>query len=195
MASSKVNVKVDEFAVEKLAGELAIETMLSVEKPYKNILTGEAFDDNVNIADIINSYRAQLMSKKGGYIEVPKMSHHYPYINAEYQMKNIDVAQKLVEKEFRNFSQDEMSETDLKLQSVLMFRQYLRMIRRLLTLTYFHSHQDDEVTTYSDGHIHHKFFGADITSATAERIANAMYIPGFMYHAVNVHMRNIPPVT
>lgn len=182
--------------IDTTARQIALHTLMYQSKPYKNIFNNTVINDseNLGIMELINYYKAELTTRKGNSIEIPnEINPYHPYLNYNYSKENLEATKKIFQQEFRNEFQDEASEQDLKLQSLLMFRQYLRMIRRLLALTYFHSHQDEEFTTMSDGEIKHKFFGPNASQSVLHRISNGMHMYGYITHQLNIQMKNISP--
>lgn len=189
----KVHLTSDEI-VQIVAQDLAFETITNEANrnfetnKYTNILTGES-SDIVSYVELIEIYKTMLTPHLGKYYEIPEISNRYPvysFDNSSYKNENAQIIKKLVEEDFRRSSQEEFSENDMKLQSLLMMRQYLRMIRRLVALTYFYNNKGDEFTTFTNGKIRHKYFDSKpMVPAIADRIATNMYLSGFQFHQKN----------
>lgn len=197
MDSSKTTVSLpNELIVAELASQIALNTFIHQDLPYKDIFTdqfvaGQQAGKRLSLIELKEYYRDHLMQVKGKSKDVPSkfVNHLTPYPYLKQQQNPLDIAHRLMKQEFQNYSEDELSENDLKVQSLLSFRQYLRMIRRLLALTYFHSHQDDEFPTVSHGEVKHKYFEPEVPDAVAVRMGTYMHIPHYYKHMLN----HIPP--
>lgn len=197
MSSVKKPIPIaDADVVNRLAYELAVETFHNAEYNkdgnFLNILTDE-WINRVNFVALIDIYTNLLKAQIGQTVQIPVVFVPYPYYNFTDQSHKDEknkILSKLIIDDFRTFQQqDEFSENDMKLQSLLMLRQYLRMLRRLKGLTHFYSNKNEEVTTFTDGKLYYKFPVKNLT--TLDRIANSMYYAGYELHPQQWDMKNV----
>lgn len=191
MDSSKTTVGLpNESVVDEVATQIALNTFLHQTTPYKDIFSDTYLMDSsggnrINFIEVKEHYKRELLKNKGKSTDVPSESEKYlnpyPYLN----QSSLKDAGDLIKRQFPNSSEDELSENDLKVQSLLSFRQYLRIIRRLLALTYFHSHQNDEFPTVSHGEIKHKYFEPKMLDSVAARMGAYMHIHHYYKHILN----------
>lgn len=196
MSSLKKTVDIpDADVVNRLAHDLAIETFINPhynkEGQFFNILT-DKWIDRMDFIALIDLYANELTSNIGRSVQVPDVSVPYPYYNftnPNHIAEKNNILSKLFIDDFRTFQQqEEFSENDMKSQSLLMLRQYLRMLRRLKGLTHFYSNKNEEVTTFTDGKLYYKF---PVHASTLDRIANSMYYAGYDLHPHQWDKRNV----
>lgn len=188
MSSPKKSVTLtSDVDIDLLAHALAIESLTNekyvklAEHKILNLLNDE-WISRVDYTDLKKIYKDELTQRKNQNVTYPELSSYYPYYsftNITHQNKRLNALRRFLVEDHQSYPEEELSENDMKLQSLLMLRQYLRMLRRLKGLTYFYSNKNDEVTTFRRGKIQYNF---PVTPSTLDRIANSMYLAGYNLH-------------
>lgn len=191
MSSSKKTVLLtDDVDIDELAHGLAVESLTNDkyvrlrEQEIQNLLN-EEWISRLEYPKLKEFYKVELTKRKNQNISYNELSSYYPYYSftdTTHHETKLNALRKFLVDERRGYSEEELSENDMKLQSLLMLRQYLRMLRRLKGLTYFYSNKNDEVTTFKKGKIHYNF---PVHRSTLDRIANSMYLAGYNLHQLH----------
>lgn len=178
----------DQGVIDRVARQLALESFLNPQhydpetNQRRNVLSGDWMPEEPDFMKYVTLYKNALKDSLGQTLDIPEQMNTYPYYNFvddSKRLEGVKTVTQFIVRDFRDKSQEEMSEKDMQLQSVLMMRQYLRMLRRLMNLTYFHSNKDDEVATFINKTIRCKF---PLSPASLDRLANSMYFSGYNFH-------------
>lgn len=150
-----------------LAVELAVNTYMNG-KPWTNLLTGEkSYDANVTFQDIQNQYYEMLTGTYTTNRSVKTVYHPFRYTEGKTDSDILKTSQKL----------------NPQLYYMVRFRQHLRILRRLMLLTYFRQHLEDECLYYDNGNqaFNHSFFTKK-AYRPGPRIAEIMQLSQYETH-------------
>lgn len=173
--------KTDVEGKRELARELAINSLFlnDITGSTKYFLTDTDIPDQTPFKDLKDTYEKALQDKK-----IYETNHilnliYYPFTS------EIDKEESTTQEENLDFS------FDPKIFFILHFRQYFRMIRRLVYFTYIQQGMIEECTRFDfkELKLHHKFYDSKFIPMTRERsdfIARGMHMEEYVrYHEIN----------